>query len=114
LVKGIYKTRQKGTVLMKKNVAIILIIVAVVLCSCPALLGGIYSLSILSSPELIPMAIANGGMSKDPRIIDASLMIYRVLSGCVICLGVIIPVVVGVITFRMTRKNEAAQTPPPQ
>jgi hypothetical protein len=103
---------------MKKSVAIVLIIVAVVLCSCPALVAGIGSVSSGSSPEIIATALVDSqsatGMAPPTTDPGTIANLAKVSGGCLICLGLIIPLVVGVVTLRMANKKEAAQIPPSQ
>jgi len=95
---------------MKKSVAIILTIVAVVLCSCPTLVFGVASFIITSTPEGIAEALAAGQQATgitpqgDP---GAGIAFAKILAGSGICLGLVVPVVVGLITFRMARKRAA-------
>jgi hypothetical protein len=103
---------------MKKSVAIVLIVVSVVICSCPSLAYGVGSLVMKWSPAELAGLAANAqsttGTEMTPEIIALVGTIFKVLSGCIILLGLAIPLVVGLITLRMARKHQAAQTPPLQ
>jgi hypothetical protein len=98
---------------MKKKVAIILIVVAVVLCSCPSLAFGGINLITASSPEMAATMVALGAKTiGQPAPTAADPMSAIFLGGCVICIGVIIPVVVALVTLRMARKKEAQSLQP--
>jgi hypothetical protein len=94
---------------MKKSLAIILTFLAVVLCACPNLIFGVITLS--QSPEWVSMIIASGqqatGINAPPSDLGTSIAVARVVAGSAICLGLVIPVAVGLITFGMARKQAA-------
>jgi hypothetical protein len=94
---------------MKKSVAIILVIVAVLLCTCPLLVTGVSTFVASGTPEGIEQAVANAeqvtGVEIAPADIGAAVSGAQALAGCGLCLGVLIPVAVGLITFRMARKQ---------
>jgi hypothetical protein len=95
---------------MKRSVAIVLILVAVFLCACPSLAyaGGTFYYT--SSPELMADAINAGAQTTGMVAPDADMgsvaNFLRVSAGCLTCLGVLIPVAVGVITLRAAKKKE--------
>ncbi len=102
---------------MKKSIAIVLILVVIVLCTCPTLFFGVGTFVTASSPEGIATVIANAhevtGVNIPPSDVGSSITVAKVFSAGGICLGLVIPVVVGLITLRMARKK-AAETQPPQ
>jgi hypothetical protein len=101
---------------MKKSMAIVLIVVAVVLCACPSLFfgGGTFFLS--ASPGGIATAMANSqqvtGIIVPQSDMGAAVALSKVFAGGTICLGLAVPVVVGLITLRMARKKAAGTLPP--
>jgi hypothetical protein len=102
---------------MKKNMAIILILVAVVLCSCPSILYAVGTFYYSSSPELVSAMITTGAQTTGGSVpqgdINSVVTFVRLSAGCLLCLGILIPVIVGFITLRMARKKEE-QVPPIQ
>lgn len=94
---------------MKKSIVIILMLIAFVLCTCPSLLysGALFFAS--SSPKLAAQ-YANVSPQSD---MGAVIVLVRVLGACIFCFGTAIPLVVGLITFRLARKK-AVQTQHPQ
>jgi hypothetical protein len=100
---------------MKKNVAIILIIVAVVLCTCPSLIFGGINFYTASSPAVAATMSALGAQTMGatpPAPVDSTTGMIG--GACTICIGILIPVVVALVTLRMARKKEAAESLPPQ
>ena len=95
---------------MKKNIAIILILVAVVLCACPSLAYAGVMVYGTSSPELINNAFDTSaqmmGVTIPPAEIESTVTTIRVTAGCAACLGILVPIIVGLITLRMARKKE--------
>jgi quinol-cytochrome oxidoreductase complex cytochrome b subunit len=96
---------------MKKSIAIVLILVAIVLCTCPTLFLGVGTFATTSSPEGIATVIANSqqitGINIAQSDVGPAITMARFISASGICLGLVIPLVVGLITFRMARKQGA-------
>jgi hypothetical protein len=102
---------------MKKSVAIILIVVFVLLCTCPTLFFGVGAISGSGSPEIMATAYTAGqqftGITPSTAPDFATLAVtLRGTAACAICLGILIPLVVGFVTLRMARKHAAAAIPP--
>jgi hypothetical protein len=101
---------------MKKSIAIVLILVVIVLCTCPTLFFGVGTFATTSSPGGIATAMANSqqitGINVPQSDMGAMIALSKVFAGGTICLGLVIPVVVGLITLRMARKKAAGTLPP--
>jgi len=99
---------------MKKSIAIVLIVIAVVFCTCPSLVFGGINLYTASSPAMAATLSAQGSetLGQAPQSSPLNPMTAMITGGCALCVGVLIPIVVGLITLRMARKKEAESLPP--
>lgn len=100
---------------MKRNVAIILTLVAVLLCGCPGLASCVISAySMTTTPDKIIEAMQNAGFDsamisqmQQSANMTTSMWVARGFWACLALILIAIPVLVGIFTLRAAKKREA-------
>lgn len=103
---------------MNRTWAIVLTIVSVVLCGCPGLLGLVFVLRYYpSGAEMAAqMAEIQQQTGVDWKVLggpDNAVLITKLLFIVAALIFIVVPIVVGLITFRAAKKKAAALPPAP-